>query len=210
MIIKSFAAGPFETNVYVLGCEKTKEAAIIDPSFDSLSKIASLVEALSLKPTKILITHSHIDHIADAAAVKEFYKIPLFIHPLDKGNLMRPGSDGLPLVFPIEKTEPTGFLEEGDTVSIGEIKGIVIHTPGHTPGGICFYFPEEEVLISGDTLFQGSIGNLSFKTAEPEKMWHSLERLAALPKATRVFPGHGSATTIGDEAWLKDAKRIFG
>jgi hydroxyacylglutathione hydrolase len=209
MIIKSFPAGPFATNVYVLGCEQTKEAAIIDPSFDSLSKIIPLIESLGLKPTKILITHSHLDHIGDAAAVKNHYKIPLYIHPLDLGNLTNPGSDGLPLFFPVEKTEASGYLEEGDTVLIGNMQGTVIHTPGHTPGGICFYFPKEEVLISGDTLFKGSIGNLSFPTAEPGKMWTSLEKLTHLPKTTRVFPGHGDDTTIGNETWLNDAKKIF-
>lgn len=209
MIVKYFPAGPFATNVYVLGCEKTKEAAIIDPSFESLDTIKSLVDSLSLKPTKILITHSHLDHIANAKAVKEFYKIPIFIHPLDKGNLIDPGSDGLPLFYPIEKAEPDGFFNEGDSVAIGEIVGTVIHTPGHTPGGVCFYFPKENVLISGDTLFKGSIGNLSFPTAEPEKMWTSLARLNKLPKNTRVYPGHGPETMIGNESWLDDAKNIF-
>jgi len=209
MIIKYFETGPFATNVYVLGCEKTKEAAIIDPSFESLPQIKSLLESLSLKPTKIIITHSHLDHIADAAYVKEAFQIPLYIHPLDKGNLMKPGSDGLPCFYSIKGVEPSDFLEEGDKITIGEIEGAVIHTPGHTPGGICLYFPKEEVLISGDTLFKGSIGNLSFPTAEPEKMWVSLEKLAKLPPQTRVFPGHGPSTTIGKEDWLKDAKNIF-
>src|SRR5687767_3558273 len=111
MRIQSFAAGPFSTNVYLLGCEKTKEAAIVDPSFESLSTIVSLLEAESLVPKKILITHSHLDHNADAAAVKKFFQIPIFIHPLDQNNLSNPGSDGLPLLFSIEGVEPSGFLE---------------------------------------------------------------------------------------------------
>lgn len=210
MVIDCFTTGPFETNVYVLGCNKTKEAAIIDPSFDSLPLIAASLKKNALIPKKILLTHSHLDHIADAARVKETYRIPLYIHPLDEANLVAPGSDGLPLFFPIKGTKPTGHLAEGDIVEVGIIKGRVIHTPGHTPGGVCFYFPDEEILISGDTLFQGTIGNLSFPTAEPEKMWDSLKKLAALPPATRVYPGHGPTTTIGDEEWLERAKQLFG
>jgi hydroxyacylglutathione hydrolase len=209
MIIKCFAAGPLDTNVYVLGCEKTKEAAIIDPSFDSLSTIMHLVDSLGLKPAKVLLTHSHFDHIADAKAVVDRFHIPLFVHSLDKDNVIRPGSDGIPLFSPIEGLEPTGFLEEGKPVTIGEIEAKIIHTPGHTPGGVCFYFPQEGVLISGDTLFQGSIGNLALPTAEPDKMWPTLDKLAALPPKTRVYPGHGPATTIWEEEWLKNAQKLF-
>ena len=114
------------------------------------------------------------------------------------------------LFFPIEGVKPDKFLSEGDTVDAGELHFRVIHTPGHTPGGICLHDPHASLLISGDTLFQGSIGNLSFPGADAEAMWTSLDKLAALPPETKVYPGHGEATTIGAEHWLPRAREIFG
>ena len=158
---------------------------------------------------KIVLTHSHWDHIGDVAVVKEKYDVPVLIHQDDAQNLERPGSDGLPLFFPVPGVKPTTFLKEGDLIEVGKMTFKVIHTPGHSPGGICLYDKESGVLISGDTLFKGSIGNLSLPTAEPEKMWKSLEKLNALPKETQVFPGHGPATTLQGEPWLSRAKEVF-
>jgi glyoxylase-like metal-dependent hydrolase (beta-lactamase superfamily II) len=100
-------------------------------------------------------------------------------------------------------------LEDGQVLAVGEFQIEVIHTPGHTPGGVCFYLKEQKILFSGDTLFQGTIGNLSFPTARPARMWDSLKRLAALPKETRVYPGHGDPTTIGKEQWIANAEDRF-
>ncbi len=85
----------------------------------------------------------------------------------------------------------------------------VIHTPGHSPGGVCFYLPSEKILFSGDTLFRGTIGNLSLPTARPDLMWDSLKKLAALPPETKVYPGHGGPTTISAEKWIAHAKGKF-
>lgn len=210
MIIKALPSGPFSTNAYIVGCQKTQEAAIIDPGVDSAGAIARSLRELGLKPTKILLTHSHWDHTGNVAEVKETYNIPVFIHPLDSPNLERPGSDGLPLFVPIRGVAPDYFFEDGGTVSVGSHTFLVIHTPGHTPGGVCLYCQEEAVLFSGDTLFKQSIGNLGFPGAQPEKMWSSLKKLEKLPPQTEVYPGHGSSTTIGDEEWLPRAKEIFG
>jgi len=209
MLIQCFPSGPFETNAYIVACPETKEAAIVDPAPESAPFLISFIEKNSLKPTKILLTHSHWDHIGDAAALKKKYRLPLYLHPADSANMERPGSDGLPCWIAIEGAAPDGFLEEGERIPLGSLEFEVIHTPGHTPGGICLYCEKEGTLISGDTLFQGSIGNLSFCTAEPEKMWESLAKLEKLPPETRVFPGHGPATTIGAESWLPRAKELF-
>lgn len=210
MFIQAIPSGPFETNAYVVACPHTKHAAIIDPAPESAAAIEHCLTKNSFIPQKILLTHSHWDHIADVAPLKEHYKIPVYIHPEDAGNLEDPGSDGLPCWYQFDSVTPAGFLNEGDKVSIGNITFTILHTPGHTPGGICLYCPEEKVLISGDTLFQGSIGNLSFATARPKLMWSSLDKLAKLPSETKVYPGHGPATTIGHENWLPRAKEIFG
>lgn len=210
MIIQAFPSGPFATNAYVVACPETRNAAIIDPAPESFEPIAAFVAQQGFHVDKLLLTHSHWDHTADTAKFKAAYGMPIYIHKLDSGNLEQPGSDGLPCWIAIEGVKADAFFDEGDTLNIGEISLQVICTPGHTPGGVCFYSPQQGVLISGDTLFAGSIGNLSFATARPQLMWDSLAKLAKLPPETRVFPGHGPATTIGKETWLPDAKRIFG
>lgn len=210
MIIQAFPSGPFETNAYVVACSNSRQAVIIDPAPGSYSAIVDFLSKHSLTPIAIWLTHSHWDHIVDTAAVKAKYGVPVSIHSLDAANLERPGSDRLPCWVSIEGVVPDAFFDEGDHLHLGGMDFVVIHTPGHTPGGVCFYCPEEKVLISGDTLFKGTIGNLSFPTSRPDLMWTSLDKLAKLPPDTRVFPGHGAATTIGAERWLPRAREVFG
>lgn len=209
MIIQVFPSGPFSTNAYVAACVHTREAAIIDPAPDSALKIESFLSEQNLKPQKILLTHSHWDHIADVRPLKEKYHIPVFIHPLDAPNLQQPGADGLPCWINISSVQPDDFLEEGKAVKIGKLSFQVLHTPGHSPGCVCFFEPQQEVLFSGDTLFQGTIGNLSFPTSQPSLMRSSLAKLAQLPPQTRLFPGHGPSTTIQAESEWLDAKKLF-
>lgn len=210
MIIKELPSGPFETNAYVAACPTTRHAAIIDPAPDSFASITQFVESQNITPKAILLTHSHWDHIADVAPLKTKYQIPVYIHSLDAPNLESPGADKLPCWIDIQGVSPSVLLEDGSTFTIGQLAFEALHTPGHTPGGVCFYCPSEKTLFSGDTLFKGTIGNLSFPTGRPDLMWPSLARLATLPPNTRVFPGHGPATTIGQETWLSQAEEIFG
>jgi hydroxyacylglutathione hydrolase len=206
MILEVFPSGPLQTNAILLGCDKTHLAAIVDAPFGCSDELFERVNALSLKVVMILFTHSHWDHIAEAPRLKELFKAPVYIHELDAGNLENPGSDRLPLMFTIKGIKPDFFLKEGQEILLGEIKIKVIHTPGHTPGGVCFYLEREGVLVSGDTLFRGTYGNLSLPTAQPKLMPGSLKKLGSLPPETQVFPGHGEDTTIGNERWLKDAQ----
>lgn len=210
MTLLTFPSGPFDTNAYLVGCPATKKAAFIDPSPDSAPLLIKAAEQGGWIPEQIILTHSHWDHIADVYPLQQHYSIPVYVHRLDAPNLIAPGTDGLPCWLSITGVQPTGFLEEGQNVSVGQLTFKVIHTPGHSPGGICLYCPEAKLLISGDTLFKGSIGNISFSTAQPELMWSSLDKLSALPHDTSVYPGHGPATTIGQEAWLPKARQIFG
>ncbi len=206
MILEIFPSGPADTNAYLLACPQTKRAALIDVPFDSTDLILERAKELSLSIEMILLTHSHWDHTAEVALMKDRLNVPVYIHQDDVGNLENPGSDKLPLFFPVKGVKADGFLTDGQVLKVGNLTIQVIHTPGHTPGGVCFYLPNEKVLISGDTLFKGTIGNLSFPTARPALMWVSLKRLAALPPDTKVYPGHGDPTTIAAEKWIAHAK----
>lgn len=210
MFIKTFTSGPASTNCYLVGCEKTKRAAIIDAPFDSTSLILKELKNHPYQITKLLLTHSHWDHIADCAALKEALKVPLYVHQADAENVTRPGSDRLFSPVPLTPVAVEHLFKEGDQIEVGDLKFRVIHTPGHTPGCICLYCEEEGVLFSGDTLFKGSIGRLDLPTSDPEAMWPSLEKLAKLPAKTQVYSGHGPATTIGKEHWLPEARSYFG
>lgn len=209
IIIKVFTSGPAETNTILIGCSATRQAAIVDAPLGSTRLLTQALKKDSLIPQMILLTHSHWDHLADAAELTKLLNIPIYVHTEDAGNLEKPGSDRLPLFFPIEGVKAEKFLTDGQIIPLGQLKIEVIHTPGHTPGSVCFWLRQEKILISGDTLFQGTIGNLSFPTARPALMWKSLKKLAQLPPETRVIPGHGPETTIGAESWIKHAQEKF-
>jgi hydroxyacylglutathione hydrolase len=209
MLVYKFAFGPLQTNALLLGCSKTRKGAVIDPAPGSAPTLLNQAQLIGLSIEKILLTHSHWDHFADAHLLKETTKAPLYVHSLDALNLKEPGSDGIPLFFPIHPVEPDLFLEEGDHLEVGELRISVIHTPGHSPGGVCFYLFEQNVLFSGDTLFYGTMGALHLPTANSSQMWRSLAKLAKLPPQTKVIPGHGRDTSIGEEGWLDRAREMF-
>lgn len=209
MHIYTIPSGPFETNCYIINCGDGK-ALLIDPAPESFPRIQETLRKHQLTPIALLLTHSHWDHIADAAKVKKEFDVPVYIHPRDSENLIHPGSDGLPCWISIQGVNPDHLFQPDEKLTFHTLSCQVIETPGHTPGGVCFYFPTENVLFSGDTLFQGTIGNLSFSTARPNEMWPSLKKLSLLPPETIVYPGHGPATTIAKESWLPDAENLFG
>ena len=208
MIVEVFPSGPVTTNALLIGCLKTGIGAFVDPASGSAKK---LLQAAKNRFTiqAILLTHSHWDHFGDAAYLKQKENIPLYVHAADAPNLSDPGSDGVPLPIPIEKVFPDHLMQGTDSLHIGEIMLQVIHTPGHSPGSVCFYSQTHRILLSGDTLFKGSIGILSLPTADKQAMWQSLNKLSHLPPETRVYPGHGPITCLGDETWLPSAEEIF-
>lgn len=210
MIIRIFPSGPYETNAYVVACEMTKRAAIVDPSPGSFEALSAFIAENQLTPEKILLTHSHWDHIADVAKCKRAYAIPVWVHALDKQNMETPGSDRLPGSRGIEGVTVDHLVEDEERFFVGEIEFVTIFTPGHTPGGVCYYAPQAQILLSGDTFFRGTIGRVDLPTGNPELMWPSLKKLANLPKETVVYPGHGPHTTIGKEHWLPNAEQLFG
>ncbi len=210
MLVHVFPSGPLETNTILVACSKTQLTAIFDPAPDSTPQVNACLAEHNLTPKMILLTHSHWDHIADVAALKKIWQIPVAIHSADLPNLEQPGADGLPFYIPMQGVKPDQLLAGGDVISIGSLCFQVIHTPGHSPGSVCFYEPEQHILISGDTLFKGSIGNLSFPTSKADDMWPSLDKLQKLAPTTRIFPGHGPDTILCKESWLPHAKSMFG
>lgn len=198
MILEGVPSGPYETNAYLVGCPVTRKCAVVDPSPGSASRLRTLIAQYNLTLDRVLLTHSHWDHIADAHC----FDAPLYVHRLDAPNIENPGTDRLRSLVKIPAVKPAGYVSDGERFTIGNLQVAVIHTPGHSPGAVCYYFPEEGVLLSGDTLFAGAYGILSLPTGEPAKMRASLQKLGRLPPETRVYPGHGEATTIGQERKL--------
>ncbi len=204
--IVAFPSGSLGTNAYLVICKKTQKAALFDAPQDSHLKVLRECQKRACQLEKLILTHSHWDHIAEAS----LYSLPTYVHPEDAYNIKSPGSDNVRSWLEIEAVHPAGLLKDGDHFFIGDSSWKVIHTPGHTPGGVCFWCEDEKVLISGDTLFKGCMGRVDLPTSEPARMWASLKKLQMLPKQTEVFPGHGSPTTIGAESWLAHAEEMFG
>ncbi len=207
MLLEKFICGPLQTNCYLIGCIKTKIAAVIDPAKGSAPLIVTACEKNEMKLKKILLTHSHWDHIVDVAALYQETSAEVWVHILDAENLQYPGADQLPLFFSIQGLEADHFYEKD--LSVGDLQLKVIHTPGHSPGSVCLYLEKEDLLFSGDTLFAGTMGNVSFPNSEPKKMWESLKKLQSLPKKTRVLPGHGPDTILSEESWIGEAEKLY-
>lgn len=202
-------SGPCATNCYLVACASSGVAVVIDPAPGSRAWIQRQLEKEKWLLKAIWLTHSHWDHFADASALQQLYELPLVVHRLDAENVLHPGKDGLPFFIPISPARVDQCLEGDERLTLGQLTFQVLHTPGHSPGCVCFYEANQRVLFSGDTFFKGSIGNLSFPTSCPDVMWSSLKRLASLPSDTKVYPGHGPSTTIGAESWLSEAEKRF-
>ena len=192
--------GMIGTNCYLISDEDSKEAIIVDPG-DNAAFIERGVESLGIRPVAIFLTHAHYDHIGALPEIKEKYQVPVYIHEgdvpmladrrLNMGNVeMKLAADDV-VLHGEEELETAGH----------RIK--VIHTPGHTPGGVCYYFPDDSILISGDTLFRFSWGRSDFPGGDEAALMASIrQKLLPLPEDTMVFPGHEGATRIGDERKL--------
>jgi hydroxyacylglutathione hydrolase len=200
MIFESFPVGPLQCNCTILGDEVTREAIVVDPG-DNLPEILSRLQKHGLTLRQIVITHAHIDHVGGAVLLKRATGAPVFLNQKDLGLLgameVQAGWIGVPTP---EVAPPDGSAEDGLTLGLAALPGEVIHTPGHTPGSICLLFPKQNLLLAGDTLFAGSIGRTDLPGGDGRQILRSLrDRLLVLPDTTRVLPGHGPETTIGEE-----------
>jgi len=183
-----------ETNCYIFGCAKTREVAIIDPGSDH-EKIKALLNKEKLIPKFIINTHGHIDHIG---ANKEL-GLPVYIHKEDANFLTNPLLSLAVFYGSFAKSpKPARLLNDGDEVDISDIKMKVLHTPGHTPGGISLHY--NGLVFTGDALFAGGVGRTDFPYGSSKRLIDSIkDKLMKLPDDTIVLPGHGEKSTIGDE-----------
>ena len=195
MIIKRLELGMFASNCYVIGSESTKEGLVIDPG-DEPNRILNSIKALGLDIKLILVTHGHIDHISAVNKVKEATGAEVAIHADDVGALKGGGwflGIPRPTVPPPER-----LLNDGDNIDVADLHFKVLHTPGHSPGGVCFL--GDGVVFTGDTLFCQSIGRSDIGEGNHRQLINSImTRLMTLPDKTIVYPGHGPETTIGEE-----------
>lgn len=198
MIIKELVVGPLMANCFICGCSKTKEAVVIDPGGDADTILLSLADA-KLKVKYIINTHGHFDHVSANGKMKDATGADILIHPLDAPMLEKLSSNAAFFGVSVENSPPCDqTLEEGDTVSFGDIALKVIHTPGHTPGGISLY--TNGVVFVGDTLFAGSIGRTDFPGGNFNTLISSIKtKLFKMEDDIRVFSGHGPETSIGIE-----------
>ena len=202
MIRETFPVGMLQCNCSILGDETSREAIVIDPG-DDIPRIMALVAKHRLMVKQIVVTHAHIDHIAGAQQLKALTGAPILYNQADLPlvAIMDEQAGWVGLTTTPDVAEPDGDLVDGQTVGVEGLAGTVIHTPGHTPGSICLYLPEESLLIAGDTLFAGSVGRTDLPGGDERMLLRSIKgRLMVLPEETLVIPGHGELTQIGREA----------
>ncbi len=199
MEILQMPLGPLGTNCYFV-VDEHKNAVVIDPGSEA-QKLIEYIQASGITLQYILLTHAHFDHIGAVESIRNEYKVSVVAHKEEKmllrspeHNLSRP-INRRDLICPYDE-----LIEEGAQISIGLHTFEVIHTPGHSPGGVCYYEKQQKILFSGDTLFQGSIGRTDFPMGDQGQLIRSIrEKLLILPEDVVVYPGHGAQTTIGQE-----------
>ncbi len=191
--------GALRANGYILFEEEGGEAAIVDPGGDPIPLFRE-IERHHLTVRAILNTHAHFDHIAANAIVKQRYpEAPLMLHRDDFPLLAEGGGASWFDLAYLPSPPADHALEDGEIVNVGSLAIEVLHTPGHTPGSLCFYIPQEGALLSGDTLFRGSVGRTDLPGGDARQLTESLRRLLTLPPETMIHPGHGPATTLEQE-----------
>ncbi len=199
MIIERITVGAYGTNCYIIACNRTKSGAVVDPG-DEAERIMQAVEKHGLRIEYIILTHGHFDHIGALAKVRGRTTAKVAIHKKDAHMLQDPGKSLAAFVGnDYEKVYADMFLEDGVVLELGDLRLEVIHTPGHTRGGICIKIGED-VLISGDTLFAGSVGRTDLPGGDFDTLIESIRtKILTLQQDTKVYPGHGIGTTIARE-----------
>jgi glyoxylase-like metal-dependent hydrolase (beta-lactamase superfamily II) len=197
MIIKRLVVGSLEENCYIIGDEETREAIVIDPG-DEPDRIIETIKDNGFNIKAIICTHAHFDHIGAIAEIKRETDAMVLLHKGDMELYKNAKDQAAMWGYDVDDMpEPDGYLNEGDSIRVGNLSFRVLHTPGHSPGGICLY--GEGVVFTGDTLFQGSVGRTDLYGGNISELKSSFKRLLELPEETTVFSGHGPSTTIGTE-----------
>ena len=197
--IKSMTLGMVATNCYLIINKENKEALLVDPA-DNALRISNVIEENSCTLKAILLTHGHFDHIMALNELKKRYNVPVYAHEEEEDVLKQSSLNLSGSIGQIYTTQADVYVKDGEHLKLAGLDVIVLYTPGHTKGGVCYYFPEEKVLMSGDTLFHCSIGRTDFPTGSMSQLVRSVkEQLFVLPDDVQVYPGHDSVTSIGYE-----------
>jgi len=198
MILMRLVVGPLQVNCFILADEGTKEAVVIDPG-DDAGDILKIIKEKGLKVKYIVNTHAHFDHVGANQAIKEATGAALLIHKGDEPVLASASRQSAAFgMNPVSSSSADRFVNQGDVITAGEVSLTVLHTPGHSPGGISVL--EQGMVFTGDALFAGSIGRTDLPGGDLLTLLRSIKtNLMTLPDDTKVFPGHGPASTIGDE-----------
>jgi len=198
LIIKDLTVGPIMANCYIVGCEETKSAAVIDPG-DEADRILMVLAEAGLTVKTIINTHGHFDHVSANQRMKEVTGAPLLIHALDAPMLSQLSATAAAWGMSSDDSPPPDrTIAQDDVVQVGNLRLTVIHTPGHTPGGISLH--TDKAVFVGDTLFAGSIGRTDFPGGDFGVLKTSIqEKLFTLDEDVTVYPGHMGLTTIGQE-----------
>lgn len=198
MIVESRAVGPFFKNGFLVGCDRTKEAVLIDPG-DEVDELLSLIERRQLSVRHILLTHAHVDHVTGVPAARRALGVPVHLHRDDLFLYERAADQGAMFGLHVDPLPPVDeFYAPGEIIHFGDHEVRPWHTPGHCPGGVCLQIGSH--LFVGDTLFAGSIGRTDLPGGDLEALLTSIRRvLFAFGDDAPVYPGHGPATTIGHE-----------
>jgi len=201
MIVQRIPVGPLECNCYLVGCETTREALIIDPG-DEVDVLCQCLQDENLALKTIFCTHAHFDHVGGLAELKKRTGVRAFLHALDAPlyqNLAEQAA-WLGLATP-SIAEIDAYYQGGEEIQFGNLRGKILHTPGHSPGSSCLWIDEgAPTLFCGDTLFQGSIGRTDLWGGSYQELLQSLQTtILPLPDATRIYPGHGPACKLAEE-----------
>ena len=200
MILETFPVGPLQCNCTILGDETSGDAMVVDPG-DNIPHILALLARHKLTLKQIIVTHAHIDHVGGAVGLKKATGAPILLNQNDLPLLKMMDMQAGWLGIPTPEVAPTGAsAKDGMKTGIAGHTATILHTPGQTQGSICLYFAPEKLLLAGDTLFAGSIGRTDLPGGDSRQIIRSLhDRLLTLPDETRVIPGHGPNTSIGEE-----------
>jgi hydroxyacylglutathione hydrolase len=203
MFVRAAVWAPLGAAGYLVFDARGGTGMVVDAPFGSAGRLVTLAKVEGVQIAMVVNTHGHWEHIADNAALVEATGVPLYAHSWDATRMSNPA---LTMFngekFQIKPSRANGGLSDGQVLEVGSLRIEVMHTPGHTPGSVCLYESAKGVLFSGDTLLREGVGRTDVPGGNQSDLSKSLRRLAKLPDATRVYPGHGQPTTIGDERWL--------
>ncbi len=196
-MLKAFTVGPMEANCYILYNPDKREGLIIDPGAEG-SRLIKFIKQEKISINYIINTHGHPDHIGANRKIKEHTNAPILIHQYDAPMLTKSESV-LSLIFPLESSSPPAdtFIKDGDLIKCAGMKLKVLHTPGHTPGGISLLI--DDSIFTGDTLFSGSIGRSDLPGGSQEVLLNSIKKILSLDENLIIYPGHGPSTTVSEE-----------